>query len=520
MNESRISCLAPLRETVKMPVDILGYFNALREGKRHTFLFETLSPTGDAQIIGSHDPSLKISGSAERFRIEALNAFGKTLLPDIASRLPFCEDVKIAQGVLEGSVRNTCKGASGDELMRLKLQSQADVLRAIAFAYVPLRASPAFGGLIGAFSYDFIDQFEELPNNKADLLELPDYLFYYADNLFFAEPGKDKLQFIANAIVVGDEEEAHERCLRKISEYRSALTRVAKVNPETNTSLLSITSDTTQEEFEALVMKMKEHIAKGDVFQAVPSRTLIAEGAPDAFETYKSLHKINPSPYMFFFDFGDHQLVGSSPEVAIRVTGGSEKTVEIRPIAGTRPRGFDGERRDADLDSRYETELKTDRKELAEHMMLVDLARNDIAKVSIPGTRVVTEPVVIEKYSHVQHLVSSIKGTLKPGLDALHAYVATMNMGTVCGAPKIEAMKILRREEKTKRGYYGGAVACFTPDGNFDSGLIIRTLVFKGGKAYLRVGAGIVQDSLPEREYLETEHKARACLTALKEAAR
>ena len=199
----------------------------------------------------------------------------------------------------------------------------------------------------------------------------------------------------------------------------------------------------------------------------------------------------------------------------LRVQGDKEKIVEIRPIAGTKPRGIVNNDIDKDLDSRYETELKIDEKELAEHTMLIDLARNDIAKVSKPGSRYVNEPFIVEKYSHVQHLVSNVKGTLKDDLDALHAYLASMNMGTLTGAPKIEAMKLIRQVEKTKRGFYGGAVGYITPNGDLDSAIVIRSMRLKDNKAYIRAGAGIVYDSIPKNEFEETEKKAKACLKAI-----
>jgi anthranilate synthase component 1 len=218
---------------------------------------------------------------------------------------------------------------------------------------------------------------------------------------------------------------------------------------------------------------------------------------------------------MFYLNTPNTVLLGSSPELNLRVSGTESRSVEIRPIAGTKPRGRTGGKIDPDIDFRYEAELKIDRKELAEHMMLVDLARNDIARVAEAGSRIVTELLTAEKYESVQHLVSNVKGTLANNLDALSAYLATMNMGTLTGAPKIEAMKIIRQLEKTKRGYYGGAVMYLTVDGQFDSCITIRSLQIKDHKAYIRVGAGIVHDSVPKTEFEETEHKAGSCLRAL-----
>jgi anthranilate synthase component 1 len=247
----------------------------------------------------------------------------------------------------------------------------------------------------------------------------------------------------------------------------------------------------------------------------VLSRTKVEPCPDEPLDVYKRLRELNPSPYMFYLNTPNTILMGSSPELNLRVSGTKDRQVEIRPIAGTKPRGRTGGEIDLDIDFRYEAELKIDRKELAEHMMLVDLARNDIARVARPGSRVVTELLTVEKYESVQHLVSNVKGTLANELDALSAYLATMNMGTLTGAPKIEAMKIIRQLEKTKRGYYGGAVCYLTVDGQFDSCITIRSLQVRDHAAYIRVGAGIVHDSVPKTEFEETEHKANSCLRAV-----
>ncbi|MHC4639918.1 MAG: anthranilate synthase component I family protein [Planctomycetota bacterium] len=264
------------------------------------------------------------------------------------------------------------------------------------------------------------------------------------------------------------------------------------------------------------IFLMVTHILDGDIFQVVLSRT-ITEPCPDEpLDVYKRLRELNPSPYMFYLNTPTTVLMGSSPELNLRVSGTEKRDVEIRPIAGTKPRGKVQGRIDHDTDFRYEAELKLDRKELAEHIMLVDLARNDIARVAEPGSRIVTELLTVEKYASVQHLVSNVKGALAANLDALSAYLATMNMGTLTGAPKIEAMKIIRLCEKTKRGYYGGAVMYLTVDGQFDSCITIRSLQVKDHIAYVRAGAGIVHDSVPTTEFEETEHKAKSCLRAIR----
>ena len=281
---------------------------------------------------------------------------------------------------------------------------------------------------------------------------------------------------------------------------------------------VSITSDTSKKDFIDSIKKLKEHICMGDIFQVVVSRTLISEYNCEPLDIYNCLRKLNPSPYMFFINTRSGILLGASPEMALRVQGKQEKKVQIRPIAGTRKRGIVDNKIDSDLDAKYELELKTNEKEIAEHIMLVDLARNDIARISEPGTREVDELFVAEKYSHVQHLVSNVYGILRKDFDALHAYVACMNMGTLTGAPKPKAMELIRKHEKTKRNLYGGSVAYLTPEGDFDSTIIIRAMQIKDNKAYIRSGAGIVYNSIPEEEYTESINKALSCITAIEKA--
>ena len=394
-----------------------------------------------------------------------------------------------------------------------------DIIRTMAFKFSPtFKPVTHYGGLFGIFSYDFIDQFEDLPKNSDDIARNPDYEIFLADNVFMFDHSKRQLYLLANALIMDDKnDETYERCLETISAYEAALDLPIPEPRRFNTITGKITTDTSKQEYLDLVSRLKEHVVAGDIFQAVPSRTIIADFNAEPLDVYRELRRLNPSPYMFFINGGDTVLVGSSPERAIGVKGeNSHKVVEIRPIAGTKPRGFIGGKIDRDLDGRYEAELKLDPKELAEHSMLIDLARNDIAKIARTGTRHVAEPFVVEKYSHVQHLVSTVRGVLKDDLDPLHAYMACRNMGTLTGAPKVEAMKLLRIYEKNKRGYYGGSVFYLTPSRDFDSAIIIRSMVLKGGKAYIRVGGGIVHDSVPETEFVETENKASACLTALK----
>lgn len=472
-----------------------------------------------ALSFGTARPALYLTGTGAEFTIRALSKPGKRILGYLANhpeRFAFCESVEFGAEAITGRVKR--RDEKVDEQTRLRTTNQMDVLRAVAFAFrlasKPFRVTC---GLFGALSYDFVDQFEKLPASDSDLLGNPDYELYFADNIFLMDHESNQGYIVVNCLITNGDREA------VIAEAQSSFDyyfNMARFDPPTGRRytgpLPDASTDTVQAEYEDMVRRAKEHIIDGDIFQVVLSRTLTEPCPDEPLDVYKRLRELNPSPYMFYMNTPHTILMGSSPELNLRVSGMGPRHVEIRPIAGTKPRGRIDGKIDVDTDFRYEAELKLDRKELAEHMMLVDLARNDIARVAHPGSRVVNELLTAEKYESVQHLVSNVKGVLRPDLDALSAYLATMNMGTLTGAPKIEAMKIIRKLEKNKRGYYGGAVMYLTVDGQFDSCITIRSLQVRDHTAYIRVGAGIVHDSIPKMEFEETEHKARSCLRAIR----
>ncbi|MCU0914082.1 MAG: chorismate-binding protein [Planctomycetes bacterium] len=431
-------------------------------------------------------------------------------------RFAFCESIEFGPEVITGRIQR--REETVDEQTRLRTTNQMDVLRAVAFAFrlasKPFRVTC---GLLGALSYDFVDQFERLPASEQDLLDNPDYELYFADNIFLMDHASNQGYVVVNCMITNGDREAVIAEAQSSFDYYFNMARFDPPKGRRHEGPLSAAStDTVQSEYEEMVRRAKQHIVDGDIFQVVLSRTLTEPCPDEPLDVYKRLRELNPSPYMFYMNTPHTILMGSSPELNLRVSGTGPRHVEIRPIAGTKPRGRIDGQIDPDTDFRYEAELKLDRKELAEHMMLVDLARNDIARVANPGSRVVNELLTAEKYESVQHLVSNVKGVLRPDLDALSAYLATMNMGTLTGAPKIEAMKIIRQLEKNKRGYYGGAVMYLTVDGQFDSCITIRSLQVRDRTAYIRVGAGIVHDSIPKMEFEETEHKARSCLRAIR----
>ncbi len=370
---------------------------------------------------------------------------------------------------------------------------------------------PFFGGAVGYISYDAIPQFEPRVTLAAgEGVEAPDMLFMITDTIIVFDRVRHSMKVVVNALVGVDPEAAYADAMRRIDELCEYLrTPVDRYLIDTQVKLppLESRSNMEQAQFEESVRKAKEYIRSGDIIQVVLSQRFETDYTGDALNVYRALRWVNPSPYMFCLDFGAYQLVGASPEVHVKNEG---KHVEIRPIAGTRPRSHDPEE-----DERLAQELLADPKECAEHVMLVDLARNDIGRVCRYGSVRVRDLMVVERYSHVMHIVTGVVGELTDDCDAYDLMRATFPAGTVSGAPKIRAMEIIAELEPMRRGPYSGAVSYFGFTGNLDSCIVIRTVFLDGKKAYVQAGAGIVADSDPTAEFEETRNKARGMAKAL-----
>jgi len=380
-----------------------------------------------------------------------------------------------------------------------------------------IQGTPRFnGGAVGFFGYDLIRYYENLPNVPEDDLNLPESHFMFADEVIVFDHLKQKIHIIVNMHVNGNVERAYNSTTDRIKDiYREIISSRWKIadnfKPEFGEKKkeFKYTSNITKEEYCENVVKAKQYIRDGDIFQVVLSQRLCVETDQKPFNVYRVLRIINPSPYMYYLKFKDYCLVGSSPEMLVRVENG---TVETCPIAGTRKRG------NTKLeDETLEKELLADEKELAEHTMLVDLGRNDIGKVSKYGSVTVKDLMHIEKYSHVMHIATNVQGEIREDKTQFDALMSILPAGTLSGAPKVRAMEIIDEMESVKRGPYGGAIGYLSFNGHLDSCITIRTLVFKDGKAYVQAGAGIVADSVPEKEYEETLSKAGALLKALEE---
>lgn len=372
------------------------------------------------------------------------------------------------------------------------------------------------GGAVGYFGYDLIRYYEDLPGGQVDDLELPESHFMFTDEVLVFDHLKQKIHIIVNLHVNGNIERGYNSTIERIKQiYKEIFTTRWKIadnfTPEfgSRKKEFAFESNISREKFCENVKKAKQYIKDGDIFQVVLSQRLCVDTDESPLNVYRVLRIINPSSYMYYLKFHDYHIVGSSPEMLVRVENGS---VETCPIAGTRKRG------ETKLeDEALEKELLADKKELAEHTMLVDLGRNDIGRVSKFGTVKVKDLMHIEKYSHVMHIVTNVQGELREDKTPFDALMSILPAGTLSGAPKVRAMEIIDELEPVKRGAYGGAIGYLSFNGNLDSCITIRTIVFKGKKAYVQSGAGIVADSVPENEYEETLNKARALLKALEE---
>ena len=450
-------------------------------------LFTKLRPLGAAYLLESaeHD------GRVGRYSFIGLNPFAR--LEADASGVRVCSEgrtVSVGSDPIQG-------------------------LRALLARFQPAAAEglpPFWGGAVGFFGYELVHHLERLPRLADDGSGWPEAAFVLAEEVVVVDHFRHTLTVVHVARVGGDPRAAHRRGCARLDAVRVALAAplappppIPLVPPSAARPVAS--GNMTEAQHAAMVAQAREHIRIGDIFQVVLSLRQSRPFGGDPLQVYRVLRGLNPSPYMFFLDFGRRQLVGASPEMLVRVQDG---IVETRPIAGTRPRGTTVEE-----DRALEAELLADPKERAEHVMLVDLGRNDVGRVARPGTVEVPEQFVVERFSHVMHLVSSVRGRLAPGMDALAAVAACFPAGTLSGAPKVRAMEIIAALEPHRRGPYGGCVAYFGFDGNADSAICIRTVAIGGGVAAVQSGGGIVYDSEPGREYEEALNKAAAGLRAL-----
>lgn len=419
------------------------------------------------------------------------------------------------QVVIRGK-ENWVEIVEGGEVRRIEVPDPLNYIREFMARYQPVEVPGIprfFGGAVGYLGYDAVRHFESLPDENPSELNAYDAYFIITDTILIFDSLSQKIKVVSNAHVEGETtpEAAYAEAVGKIEGLIARLKSPLPVEQkEPARGRVELSSNVKREEFENWVTRAKEYVRSGDIIQVVLSQRFSGDLTVDPFDIYRALRTLNPSPYMFFLRLDETVVVGASPEVMVRKEG---DRVELRPIAGTRPRGADPA-----ADEALARELLADPKERAEHVMLVDLGRNDLGRVCRIGSVKVSELMVIERYSHVMHIVSNVQGELAPGQDAFDVVRATFPAGTLSGAPKVRAMEIIEELEGVRREVYGGAVGYFSFSGNMDMAIAIRTLIVKDGKVHLQAGAGIVADSDPAAEYTETVNKAKAVVKAIEMA--
>lgn len=480
-----VELLADLETPVSLYLKLRALTGPTRRGRKATFLLESASFHGDTgrhSFLGVAHQFVEVAGH----RVSRLN--NGEVVESVATVQPW-------------------------DMLRKHILSE----RAAAFPGLP----PFIGGSVGYFAYDAVRYIERLPSIARADQKLPEILLMLTDTILAFDHFRRTLLAISTPVVEAERAgQTYDRTVAELTDLLQRLLATPLRGPDGTPSESLVEqadaagggwrSNFTQDEFCRAVESAQRYIRAGDIFQVVLSQRIELEGpAPDSLAFYRALRMRNPSPYLFHLDFGDFQVVGSSPEVMVRLRG---TLAEVRPIAGTRPRGQTPQE-----DRRLEAELLADPKERAEHVMLVDLGRNDLGRVCQYGSVHVPEQMVIERYSHVSHIVSLVQGELASNQDAIDLFCATFPAGTVSGAPKVRAMEIIDSLEPVRRGVYAGAVGYIGFDGNMDTCIAIRTAVLHSSRLFVQAGAGIVYDSVPEREYRETLHKAAALLETARE---
>lgn len=496
--------------------DPLAAFHRLCADNPNSLLLESaeIDSKDDLKSLLLIDAALKLVCRSNQVVISALSDNGASVLPLFEQLASQSVDVTLETNQVIVTFHPQTQQL--DEDTRLKAPFVLDSLRFIIQQIDCLRDHPQALFLGGVFAYDLLAEFEQLPSVAEGDNDCPNFVFYLAETLLLIDHKHQQTELIASVFSGANVAQHFFSINQRIEQIKLILEMPSELTTNAGKALWhsDLRTNVTDEQFCQQVIDLKQHILAGDIFQVVPSRTFSLP-CPSPVLAYQTLKAQNPSPYMFYMQDSDFSIFGASPESALKYEQVTNQ-VEVYPIAGTRPRGkhADGSL-DPDLDSRFELSLQIDEKERAEHIMLVDLARNDIAKVSQPGTRHVKDLLKVDRYSHVMHLVSRVTGQLRDDLDALHAYQACMNMGTLVGAPKVSAASLIRHTEKKRRGSYGGAVGYLNRRGDMDTCIVIRSAFVKNGVAYIQAGAGVVSDSTPQAEADETRNKAQAVINAI-----
>ncbi|MDH4227741.1 MAG: anthranilate synthase component I [Deltaproteobacteria bacterium] len=483
----------------------LKFFPSIDEFKKRSAAFNVIPVF--AEIMADTDTPvsafMKMDTGGDAFLLESVEGgekWGRYSFLGVSAKATIRSKGKTIE-ITEGSKKTATEGNPLDALRAYFKKFRADETSSIP---------RFFGGAVGFMGYDMVRHMERLPDSTVDDLKVDDMYLMITDGFLVFDNVEQKIRVVVNAFVddYADASAAYDSATKRVEELVVKLRGATlKAGAAGTGGSAEFSSNVKKADFLKSVEKVKEYIFAGDIIQTVISQRFSTPLGSSPFDVYRALRVTNPSPYMFFLRLGDVTLAGSSPEILVRVEDG---VIDVRPIAGTRKRG-----KDEAEDTSLEKELLADPKERAEHIMLVDLGRNDVGRVSKTGSVKVDEFMVIERYSHVMHIVSNVKGRMRDGVDSFDVLSACFPAGTLTGAPKIRAMEIIEEVETTKRGVYGGCVGYMGFSGNVDLCIAIRTVLMKDNVAYVQAGAGIVADSVPEKEFEETENKARGVLKAV-----
>lgn len=503
-----------INTSVPYSQDPTSVFHTLCANKTDSLLLESaeIDSKQNLKSLLLIDSAVRIVCHGHQVMFQALTDNGQHLIEHLNENVKDDVDNTLSGNLLILNFSEPCIDL--DEDSRLREASSFDALRLVQHSFTNNAQEKHELFMAGLFAYDMVANFEQL-GNAAATNNCPDFVFYVAETLLVIDHQKN--QSLLQASIFADDASVKDQLNSRLEDIKQQCKTPISIPEVEKLQNVEAVPSVSDEDFCQTVRDLKEYVVKGDVFQVVPSRRFTLP-CPAPLAAYKELKQSNPSPYMFYMQDELFTLFGASPESALKYETETNQ-VEIYPIAGTRRRGKrpNGEI-DFDLDSRIELELRTDKKENAEHMMLVDLARNDVARISQAGTRHVADLLKVDRYSHVMHLVSRVVGQLRDDLDALHAYQACMNMGTLTGAPKIRAMQLIRDVEQARRGSYGGAVGYLTGEGTLDTCIVIRSAYVENGVAQVQAGAGVVFDSDPQAEADETRGKAQAVISAIQAA--
>jgi len=503
-----------IQQSIPYYSDPTDLFHTLCGHKKNSLLLESaeIESKENLKSLLLIDSAVRIVCFQQDVTFEALTENGYQLISFLATQLDNTVEHTITKKEL--TIHFQKADNTLDEDNRLKEPSSFDALRMIQHHFESDGYNKYALFIGGLFAYDLVANFEPLGNAIA-ANQCPDFVFYVAETLLVIDHKTETCQL--QGTIFDNNESLTALINNRITDIRQQCLEPQILPDAIKVADMTVSTSVSDEDYCQTVTDLKEYIVQGDIFQIVPSR-IFSLPCPSPLAAYKNLKANNPSPYMFYMQDTLFTLFGASPESAIKYEKETNQ-VEIYPIAGTRGRGknVDGSI-NLDLDGRIELELRSDKKENAEHMMLVDLARNDVARISEPGTRHLADQLKVDRYSHVMHLVSRVVGQLRSDLDALHAYQASMNMGTLTGAPKIRAMQLIRQYEKKRRGSYGGAVGYLTGHGDLDTCIVIRSAYVENGRANVQAGAGVVYDSIPQFEADESRGKAQAVISAIQSA--